>query len=302
MANSTMAHDAETHGMDARNEGGASSASGADGASGAGGALPPDPKGFHWRFRDVGKVSPVLTWSELRALANAGVVTDQHLLILVESNMTLPVGAFGTLRAGRGAIAVVPAPASGKMACRACEKEMEMREFRESTSHPGSYTAACNACVERHRQDRDKAVEMLPMSLRQMTLMQTAVTGTPRRGLRGLMDAGDVATWETRSGNESVRQNAAEVIVADNEDRAGEAERNGMATMMMVPAEPTTLEAVDREMRSRGAAHPLFRHAPGADAQAGSATLQRRGWVVPALCVLGGAVLAVVVMVLMRNV
>jgi hypothetical protein len=245
----------------------------------------------------VGKVSPVLTWSELRALANAGVVTDQHLLILVESNMTLPVGAFATLKAGHGAVAVVPAPMSGKLVCRACEKELELREYRESTSHPGSYTAACNACVDRHRQDRDKAVEMLPMSLRQMTLMQTAVTATPRRGLRGLMDAGDLATWETRSDSEAVRESAAEVTVADDE-RAGEADGDGMATMMMVPAEPTTLEAVDVGPRSRSAAHPLFPHAPREVAPAATV---RRGWVLPVLCVLGGAALAVVVMVLLRK-
>ncbi len=292
MANSTMAHETKTYGADGRQPGQATE------AARSGGTQAPDPKGFHWRFRDVGKVSPVLTWSELRALANAGVVTDQHLLILVESNMTLPVGAFATLKAGHGAVAVVPAPASGKLVCRACERELELREYRESTSHPGSYTAACTDCVDKHRQDRDKAVEMLPMSLRQMTLMQTAVTGTPRRGLRGLMDAGDIATWETRSGIDGGREDAPEVTVADDDGLGGDADQDEVATMMMVPAEPTTLEAVDGGTRSREAAHPLFPHAPRA---VGSAASARRGWMLPVLCVLGGAALAVVVMLLMKR-
>jgi len=269
MANSIMAHDTQTYGASGRQPGNAA------GAGRSGGSQAPDPKGFHWRFRDVGKVSPVLTWSELRSLANAGVVTDQHLLILVESNMTMPVGAFATLKAGHGAVAVVLAPASGKLVCRACERELELREYRESTSHPGSYTAACTTCVDRHRQDRDKAVEMLPMSLRQMVLMQTAVTGTPRRGLRGLMDAGDHATWETRSEIDGGREDAAEVTVADDGGFGSDAERDKVATMMMFPHAE---QAVD------------------------SAIPARRGWIVPVLCVLGGAALAVGVMLLLKRI
>lgn len=144
-------------------------------------ALAANPALFHWRYRDVGRISGLLTWREIVALAQHGIVTSQHLLVLEESNMVFPADAFEQLRPQVGAVAVVRPGGDGTITCRGCERTLPVSRYRASTTHPGKYTASCSGCVERHRQDRDRARDQLALSLRQMMLLADSVRATPQR-------------------------------------------------------------------------------------------------------------------------
>ena len=140
-----------------------------------------NPALFHWRYRDVGRISGLLTWNEILALAQHGIVTSQHLLVLEESNITFPADAFEQLRPQLGAVAVVRPGGDGTITCRGCERTLPLKRYRASTTHPGKFTASCSGCVERHRQERDRAREQLALSLRQMMLLAESVRGKPQR-------------------------------------------------------------------------------------------------------------------------